>query len=97
MEQAVLIPFHGAFLKLPPAMIEIILYLLLCSYLESVFANLKIEVNIFDLDKDIYNQTITVNFLKRIRDEKKFDNLDSLIKQLGIDKEGCLNFLASTL
>src|SRR5690606_12410591 len=36
---------------------------------------LKIEVHIFEFSADIYNKTIKLNFLKRIRDEKKFANL----------------------
>ncbi|MDO9001235.1 MAG: bifunctional riboflavin kinase/FAD synthetase [Bacteroidota bacterium] len=53
----------------------------------------KIEVNIFDFDQDVYNKTITLNFIKRLRDEKKFDNLNELISQLNIDKETCLDLI----
>ncbi len=51
---------------------------------------IKIEVNIFDFDKDIYNKTITLNFIKWLRDEEKFNNLNELIDQLHLDKENCL-------
>jgi riboflavin kinase/FMN adenylyltransferase len=54
---------------------------------------LTIETNIFDFDDDIYYETITVKLIKRIRNEKKFANLDFLQKQLHIDKEKVLNFL----
>ena len=53
----------------------------------------KIEVNIFDFEKDIYNQTITLNFIKWLRDEKKFNNLNELIEQLVIDKKNCLDLI----
>jgi riboflavin kinase/FMN adenylyltransferase len=46
-----------------------------------------IEVNIFDFDKDIYGEFITIYFVDRLRDEVKFDSLDSLKKQLKKDKE----------
>jgi len=51
---------------------------------------LKVEVNIFDLDKDLYNKTITLNFIKWLRPEEKFNNLNELIDQLHIDKANCL-------
>jgi len=47
----------------------------------------NIEVHILNFDKKIYNQTITVTFVKRIRDEKKFDGLEELTKQLQQDKK----------
>ena len=46
-----------------------------------------IEVNIFKFSKDIYNNKISINFIKRIRNEKKFKNLNELKKQLIIDKK----------
>lgn len=49
--------------------------------------NFIIEVNIFDFDKDIYGQHITVRFLDRIRDEVKFTGLEALKAQLNQDRE----------
>lgn len=46
----------------------------------------NMEVHIFDFDKKIYNQTITISFAKRIRDEKKFPGLNELTEQLKKDK-----------
>lgn len=54
---------------------------------------LKIEVNIFNFDKDIYGQAITVEFVKRLRNEEKFASLDELKKQLAADKEHALSVL----
>ncbi len=54
---------------------------------------ISIEVNIFDFEKDIYNQNIKVSFVGRIRDEQKFDSLDELIAQLNKDKASALNLL----
>lgn len=53
----------------------------------------KLEVNIFDFDRDIYGKTIQVNFLKRLRDEKKFANLNELKMALQQDKEACLQLI----
>lgn len=50
---------------------------------------IKIEVNIFDFDKDIYGEKIKVEFVKRIRNEEKFANLDELKQALANDKIAC--------
>jgi len=54
---------------------------------------LKIEVNIFNFDKDIYGEEITVQFRNRLRNEEKFPSLEELKKQLAIDKENALSVL----
>ena len=46
-----------------------------------------IEAHILDWEGDLYDKEITVKFLKRIRDEKKFDSIDELKEQLKKDKE----------
>lgn len=46
----------------------------------------NIEVHIFDFDKDIYEQDVKIRFVKRIRDERKFDSLEELKKQIAIDE-----------
>lgn len=50
---------------------------------------IKIEVNIFDFDKEIYGDGIKVGFVKRIRNEEKFANLDELKQALANDKIAC--------
>jgi riboflavin kinase/FMN adenylyltransferase len=42
-------------------------------------------VHLFNFDKDIYGQYIEIEFLKKIRDEKKFDNLEALKQQITQD------------
>ena len=49
--------------------------------------NRSIEVHIFDWSASIYNQSIQVSLIERIRDELKFDSLKTLQKQLEKDKE----------
>ena len=46
----------------------------------------SIEVNIFNFNKDIYNQDATIYFIERLRDEVKFNGIDELTKQLALDK-----------
>ena len=52
---------------------------------------LVMEINFFisSMD-DIYNREIYIEFLERIRDEKKFDNPEQLVTQLRQDKKYCL-------
>jgi riboflavin kinase/FMN adenylyltransferase len=44
-----------------------------------------VEVHIFDFDDNIYDEKIRVNFITRIRDEKKFSNISDLIDQIKRD------------
>jgi riboflavin kinase / FMN adenylyltransferase len=47
--------------------------------------NLLLEVNIFGINKNLYNKEVNVNFIKFIRSEKKFKGLEQLKKQIKID------------
>lgn len=49
-----------------------------------------IEVNIFDFEELIYNQTLKIAVIKKLRTEEKFDGIDQLKNQLSIDKENAL-------
>lgn len=53
----------------------------------------SLEVNIFDFNQDIYGQEIKVSFIKRIRDEKRFKDIEGLKRQLIIDKKKIKNIL----
>jgi riboflavin kinase/FMN adenylyltransferase len=53
----------------------------------------SIEVHILNFDNDIYGRKISVVFRKRLRDEKKFDNLEQLTRQMGRDKQDTLRLL----
>ncbi len=44
-----------------------------------------IEVHILDFDGDIYDRKIRVNFISRLRDEKKFSNITELSEQIKKD------------
>lgn len=54
----------------------------------------NIEVNIFDFDEDIYNQTIRMDFHYYVRGDIKFASLDELVIQLGKDKVDVSKLLA---
>jgi len=47
----------------------------------------SIESHILDYNQSIYDQQITIIFIDRIRDEKKFNHLDDLIEQIKRDIE----------
>jgi len=44
-----------------------------------------VEAHILDFNEDIYDKIIEISFLKRIRDEKKFDSLEELKVQIKKD------------
>lgn len=44
-----------------------------------------LEVFIFDFDEDIYGRYITVNFIERLREERKFADLESMQQQMRAD------------
>lgn len=52
----------------------------------------NIEVNIFDFNREIYGQTITMKFLKFLRHDVKFTGLEALTAQLHQDKLDTLAF-----
>lgn len=54
-----------------------------------------IEVNIFDFNKDIYEENATIYFIERLRDEVKFNGLQELKDQLAIDKINSLEILSA--
>jgi riboflavin kinase / FMN adenylyltransferase len=58
--------------------------------IELELRSINIEVHILNFDQRIYNQTVTVSFVKRIRDEKKFSGLEELALQLEKDKKEVL-------
>ena len=55
-----------------------------------------LEVHLFDFNQNIYSKRLTVKFIKKIRDEKKFDNLDMLKLQIQKDISKAKNILDSS-
>ena len=47
--------------------------------------DLSIEAHLLDFDENIYNELLTLFFIHRIRDEKKFLNVEQLKEQIAID------------
>lgn len=54
---------------------------------------LVIEVHILNFNKDIYGKELKINFIKRLRDEKKFESKEELIHQIEEDKRKALELI----
>ncbi len=50
-------------------------------------ANLLLEVHLFDVDRDLYGQRLRVEFIHRLRDERRFPGVEALKEQIGKDVE----------
>ena len=46
-----------------------------------------VETNIFDFDQDIYGETIKIEFIDYVREEKKFNSVNELVDQISLDVE----------
>lgn len=56
-----------------------------------------IEAHLFEFDKNVYGKTIKIELIKRIRDEKKFNNKEELIYQIGKDKKEAIQFVGKII
>ena len=54
-----------------------------------------LEVFLLDFNQNIYGRHIQVSFLKKLRDEEKFDSLDELIEQIQLDVEQAQAYFAA--
>jgi riboflavin kinase/FMN adenylyltransferase len=45
----------------------------------------SVETHILDFEKEIYGKLIKVEFLHKLRDEKRFNDIDELVQQMEID------------
>ncbi len=56
---------------------------------------LTIETHFLDFDFNLYDETISILVLERIRDEQKFDSIDFLKIQIKKDKQSALDYFIS--
>ena len=54
---------------------------------------MNVEVNIFDFEQDLYNRSLTVEFVQFVRQDEKFESLDMLANQIVQDKKDILQIL----
>lgn len=52
-----------------------------------------LEVHLFDFDADIYGRRVRVDFLKKLRDEAKYPDLDTLVAQIRRDVDEAQTYL----
>jgi riboflavin kinase/FMN adenylyltransferase len=50
------------------------------------------ETYVFDFNQDVYGKEVTVELLKKIRDNQKFDSEEALIQQMEEDKKQAKEF-----
>jgi len=55
----------------------------------------SIEIHFINFNKNIYDKTLTIEMILRIRNEIKFNSVDDLKKQLEQDKLSTLNYIKS--
>jgi riboflavin kinase/FMN adenylyltransferase len=53
-----------------------------------------LEAHLFDFDGDLYGQRLEVEFVARLRDEEKFDDLPALVAQMDRDAAAARAILA---
>ncbi len=54
----------------------------------------RLEVHLLDFDRDIYGRHVHVEFLRKIREERRFESLEALIRQIRRDVEAARGFFA---
>jgi riboflavin kinase / FMN adenylyltransferase len=54
---------------------------------------MTVEVHLFGFSGDLYGCVLEVFFIDRIREERKFDSLNDLVKQLRLDQDAALRSL----
>ena len=86
-------------------------YITLCNFDDSVHKSitnigfrptfgenrLLIESHIFDFNDEIYGKELRVEFLSRLRDEKKFDGIDELKKAISDDVKTAIKYFDDNL
>ncbi len=56
----------------------------------------KVEVNVFDLNADLYGKVVELRFVQKLREEQKFDSINQLSYQLEQDKKHALHVFQAT-
>ena len=56
-----------------------------------------IEVHFFDFNQDLYHRNLNIELIYFLRDEQKFDTIDSLVRQLKKDEEIARDYIQNNL
>jgi riboflavin kinase/FMN adenylyltransferase len=55
-----------------------------------------LEVHLFDFNQEIYGQQLRMDFLHKLRDEEKYSDLDTLIRQIRLDVENAKKYFQTS-
>lgn len=55
-----------------------------------------LEVHLFDFSQEIYGQHLRMDFLHKLRDEEKYSDLDTLIRQIRLDVENAKKYFQTS-
>lgn len=58
--------------------------------------DLSIEVHLLDFDGDLYGRDLRVEFVARMREERRFESKEALVEQLSADRSRCKQLLDHT-
>lgn len=56
-----------------------------------------VEVHLFDFNESIYGEEVSIQWIERIRSEKKFDSIDQLVSQIQEDKKQAKHIFSKIL
>jgi riboflavin kinase/FMN adenylyltransferase len=91
-----LIPKHGAYVVSSVINDQVVYGMMNIGFNPTVEGNEEtIEVHFFNFNKNIYNKTIQIDLLHRLRDEQKFESVEALKNQLLKDKEVSFAYIKS--
>ena len=45
----------------------------------------RVEAFVLDLDEDLYGQRVALDFVARLRDQERYDTVEALVEQVGLD------------
>jgi len=56
-----------------------------------------LEVHLLDFEGDLYGQVLRVDFIERLRDERRFPSIEALREQLFRDRQRCMEVLQASV
>lgn len=56
----------------------------------------RVEVHLLGFEGDLYGQTLSLDFIERLRDERRFDGIEALKEQLNEDARRCTTLFGLT-
>jgi len=54
-----------------------------------------LEVFVFDFDEAVYGRRITVEFLRKLRDEERYPDVDALVRQMRVDADQAREYFSA--